>query len=765
MKPQALLMTECLQNDFIKVIKPHDALPNALHIGYFESRRLMGQESNHGPIKQMLAWAYDQAKQLHLIHIRDWHDPMDKAHAGHLAQFGNHCIQHTSGAEFVFSRPDHADSMDTIINSLSLNDFQETHLAQYLDQYHDYVIKVGIIGVWTEAKITFLVYELATRYPNFQLAICSALTASNSRQQHVNALSQLQKLFNIRVFDSIGEFQQFLVGQSANASYFSLPDRYPEIHIKQTLSPLDQQLTRYLFRDCKTVTLTALSGGYSGNQVLGSESIDNFGHQQTPFVVKIGERNAIALERTQFERIESVLGNNAPAIVEFVDLENRGAIKYRYASMNGGFSTTFQHLYQTSTQLDKIHHFLEVLFTKQLGRLYLAKQPEKTNLLNYYEFSSRWADSVTEKITELSDTVTDESVVVNQVTLPRLDDFYRHKVDNLSQKAQAIHYYSYIHGDLNGQNIILDANENVWLIDFFHTHYGHVLKDLIKLENDLMYLCTPIDTLANWQLACQFSDWLLCIKDLSASVPKLPNSLAQAPHFLKLANVIAKLRLFYPELIQHDRDPVQWQIAALRYAVHTLSFSECNRWQQQWALYTACQLAPKIEQTLHGRQRLRMDYLVQAYTGSGKIGLTILPGRQDRTRSLGDDVDVLVAENIDAVITLLSPDEFHQYGVEALFNHYDQAGLNYLHINVMDRKLPRKQDIETAVAFLMEQMRLSQSVVIHCVGGIGRSGLLAACYLKRYAGLSADAAIAHVRQIRSPRAVETLQQEAFVQQF
>ena len=75
--------------------------------------------------------------------------------------------------------------------------------------------------------------------------------------------------------------------------------------------------------------------------LLGSESEDLLGHRQVPHVVKIGPRDLIGSERAAFERIEAVLGNSAPSVTDFADLGERGAIKYRYASMGGGFSTTF----------------------------------------------------------------------------------------------------------------------------------------------------------------------------------------------------------------------------------------------------------------------------------------------------------------------------------------------------------------------------------------------------------------------------------------
>ena len=56
------------------------------------------------------------------------------------------------------------------------------------------------------------------------------------------------------------------------------------------------------------------------------------------------------------------------------------------------------------------------------------------------------------------------------------------------------------------------------------------------------------------------------------------------------------------------------------------------------------------------------------------------------------------------------------------------------------------------------------SVVLTCMGGLGRSGTLAACYLVGR-GMSPSAAIASVRQARGPRALETIAQEDFITTF
>src|SRR3974390_1883355 len=39
-----ILITQCLQRDFVDPIGPHDPLPNLLHVGYGEAARLLGPE-------------------------------------------------------------------------------------------------------------------------------------------------------------------------------------------------------------------------------------------------------------------------------------------------------------------------------------------------------------------------------------------------------------------------------------------------------------------------------------------------------------------------------------------------------------------------------------------------------------------------------------------------------------------------------------------------------------------------------------------------
>lgn len=588
----ALLITQCLQKDFVKPLLHDEPLPNLLHIGHHESKRLLGQEIGEGPTVRFMNWAQSLDKaQLQILHIRDWHDAKDAQQRSHLQQFGSHCIAGTTGAEFIF---DVDPARASIVNSTTLNDFEGTDLNNHLKPFGGKPMKVGLVGVWTEAKILFLAYELATRYPQFELAVCSALTASSSRSNHFLALQQLRRIIGVSVFDSLGDFAQFLSGDSAPTLIRQSIHEVPlTINRNVDLLEEDRQLIHYLFRDCQRIELKILDGGFSGNLVAGVNSFDQHGHEQGPHVIKIGQRQLMAKERTAFEQIESVLGNNAPAIADYADLQERGAIKYRYASMGTGKARSFQACYQSGVDESSLCRYLDHIFDEQLGRFYRASQLNSANLTEYYQFSPQWTSSIEKRIVELLGHCPDtEYLTVSGKETYNIHHFYKYRLAELKPVVGDFPF-SYIHGDLNGANIIVDAKDNVWLIDFFHTHHGHAVKDFAKLENDILFIYTPVNNQEEFDQACLLSE-LLNNTEIQKSLPA--NIRGYLPQFERAYRIVIHLRSHLKESIANwgDLPNEQWRLAKLRYAVHTMGFDECSIRQKMWGAYSAGALAKQI---------------------------------------------------------------------------------------------------------------------------------------------------------------------------
>jgi nicotinamidase-related amidase len=762
----AILITQCLQNDFVKPYGLHEIVPNKLHIGHREAERLIGIRPNEGPVGKLMDWAYMQEENaLQIIHIRDWHDKDDLSQQKHLKQFGNHCLRDTEGAEFVF-KDTITNDHHVIINASGLNDFVDTNLPGFLDQYKDEEVKVGLIGVWTDAKISFLAYELVTRYPHFKVALCSALTASSPTSTHFIALERLEKLLDVEIYSSIGDFTSFLTGTipdyKKEAKSYGARLEFDGDH---SIDENDKELIQYLFRESKTATFKVLDGGFSGNVVLKSQSVNVYGHKEVSAVVKVGPRKLIAKERDAFERIKDVLGNNAPSIIDYAEDENRGAIKYRYAAMYGDAIQTFQSFYMDYYHEEKIKAYLDVIFQKQLGRLYEAGRSEKLDLLAYYDFSPKYADVVANSVEEvLGQAPQGDFVDIEGHRCYNVVQFYKEELGNLDVNYQEQHFMAFVHGDLNGANILIDGQENIWLIDFFHTHYGHILRDLIKLENDLLFIFTRLNSKDEFEEALKLIDCITEVPDLA--YPPLNNRFTYPVLNHALATII-QLRSYYADLIETIRDPYQYYVSMLRYSIHTLSFEESNLWQKKLALYMSSICAKKIVEKHKSSRELRLDFLSgkENFKGKEQIALTLLPGRKDMKRNLTQDLNIIRNAGIDHVLTLVTFDELNKHGVNDLFKQLNATGISSLHIPIKDQGNPSLEEIDYIFNWLDKIIEANKKVLIHCVGGLGRSGTVAALYLKKKNHWNAQKAIDVVRQSRSPRAIESKEQIYLVEDY
>lgn len=166
---------------------------------------------------------------------------------------------------------------------------------------------------------------------------------------------------------------------------------------------------------------------------------------------------------------------------------------------------------------------------------------------------------------------------------------------------------------------------------------------------------------------------------------------------------------------------------------------------------------------------LRIDSYVLPDTG-GQIGMTICPGKKrpgsisgDWDRDLGLDLQVVKDWSTEIVLTLLEDFEFAQVGVEALGAHVEALGMHWLHLPIPDKQAPTANfapQWQTAGPLLHACLQRGGKILIHCMGGIGRTGTVAAQILMER-GMAPDEAMAAVRSIRRG-AIETEEQEMYL---
>ena len=129
-----------------------------------------------------------------------------------------------------------------------------------------------------------------------------------------------------------------------------------------------------------------------------------------------------------------------------------------------------------------------------------------------------------------------------------------------------------------------------------------------------------------------------------------------------------------------------------------------------------------------------------------------------------DDGAAMQEEGVTRLRCLVPQEELHRYGVDELLPVSRAAGMLVHHLPIVDQKACSQGEMIEALRWVDEGLHAGERVVVHCVGGIGRSGMAAAAYL-RTRGATADEAMDSVRAARSQQALETAIQEQFIRDF
>ncbi|KQY95043.1 MULTISPECIES: ADP-ribosylglycohydrolase family protein [unclassified Brevundimonas] len=154
----------------------------------------------------------------------------------------------------------------------------------------------------------------------------------------------------------------------------------------------------------------------------------------------------------------------------------------------------------------------------------------------------------------------------------------------------------------------------------------------------------------------------------------------------------------------------------------------------------------------------------------GVIGLTLCPGKKGGSvfgapwdRDLSADIGVIRGWAATTVLTLIEDHEFDLLDVRDLPAAVRETGMTWLHAPIRDVDVPDEtfERRWTVVGHKVRaELRRGNRVLIHCRGGRGRAGMIAARLLVEF-GESPAEAIQSVRQARSDT-IETAAQEAHV---
>lgn len=162
--------------------------------------------------------------------------------------------------------------------------------------------------------------------------------------------------------------------------------------------------------------------------------------------------------------------------------------------------------------------------------------------------------------------------------------------------------------------------------------------------------------------------------------------------------------------------------------------------------------------------------IAEVPAASGTIGITFCPGKQQHSafsgqwcRDLAIDLDVIRDWGAAAVVTLVEDHELISLKVQHLGTAVQSRHMAWHHLPIRDVSLPCAQfeaQWQQRGEALRSLLRHGFKVLVHCKGGLGRAGTIAARLLAEL-GTDPAEAVSMVRKVR-PGAIETEAQRSHV---
>ncbi len=348
-----------------------------------------------------------------------------------------------------------------------------------------------------------------------------------------------------------------------------------------------------LFFECEKINLRQMPQGFSGAAVFQVTPTYQGKGEGQGVVVKVGNRGEISAEISNYDKyVKGIVGNHRiPEAMRSAQTRHLGGILYSFIGL-GGQTENFTGYYHQTNLLDDLLPVLNNLYHETLFPLKdkTGRMKENCDLRAFYMQHLHLNE---EKLQRIASGIHEGQAIFSE----RADGTWQFGTERLPNplhyargaRFQVDSFFTTIHGDLNGQNILLDPNRATWLIDFLTTtDDGHILQDYAALETDLRFRLIPrsgvtLDSLLKWARVC-FEGSLL--------TAPLSESAYDHPGLFKGHRIMLRIRALAAQTTGYRERA--YLIALFFNALRAATYREASDFTRNHALYCAAKIADRL---------------------------------------------------------------------------------------------------------------------------------------------------------------------------
>ncbi len=459
----------------------------------------------------------------------------------------------------------------------------------------DNQLRFLVAGCETDKRILGIAGYLRNVLGFTDVAVCSHLVGSRTREAHFATLRHFLPGAGVKVFLDLSEAERFVGLDSGQAAY---PDQRPP-----AISPADaanalqgqqRSIVELLCMHWSRVELRPLAGGYSGSLLFLAHGFKGEARTE-PMVMKIDGFAQMRKEIVGYHGVKDFLGKHVPTFGHPVTIADHTGVAMDLAAMEGS-PETLQDAFEAADNEAGLNRFLlrlEKALTIISEKLH-RNTSRRTWVAPYRAFGLQldlqveWLEENSGHITRyLAEAEAADDACVDAEQIGQILSVIAGNDDGVETEV------CLSHGDLNFQNIICDQGDNIWFIDWTYSQQWPLELDFAKLECDVKFVMTKefdVEDLARVRL---FEEYLLSHR-IPADAGSLPDKLKFAKWDLRFRKILASVRKIREACfrLKEGEDWLVYQTALLRYSLHTTSFDqrrgrgECDLPQLAHALYS-----------------------------------------------------------------------------------------------------------------------------------------------------------------------------------